>query len=314
MSVKKLIVHGAIPMCHRWTLAELFEQFPKAEEIVLSLDKPNERWITLYRPGHPECCEPDLYNFVSRISLNWMQIPPDMFFDPDAAELDYVHYCDLTVEPEGFFHDGLVASINAGTNIGTFLLNAELPPVLEHPIRWLRFVTRENVMMNETQCINVLRTRKHYGLPTLGIDTGLMPLYCNFFVAISPQVGDDLRWVRMRDMEGDLGAVLGVFSAARYPKLEELRLQIEPMGREEQPLTEELPPRLKKIDVELSLYTFSLNMPESTGLFPEQRLPLEILRSLRGLAGPGVEITARVVTNAAAEQPRLQALVNEALA
>lgn len=311
MGVKRLKLQGALPLCHQWTLTELLEQFPNAEEIEFPHDAKHTRYTTLYRSGHPECCVPGVPNFITHMSLSPARLPEDRFVAPE--DFEHVHFCDIVVIPDVFDMDTLAAGNLPSISLNQVLMSWELPSILQHPIRWLSFETTDG-MMDASLWTNIFRVRKHHRIPTLGIDTGSVPQYCNYFNVISEAVGSDLRWVRMHEMEWDLGAVFDVFTEAKYPKLEEINLNIEPGGDFGSPITEPLPPNLSKIHIDFSVYTFTLNQPESSGLFPEQRLPLKTLRRLKAETGPNARITARVVTNAYSEGPRLQALVDEALA
>lgn len=300
-------------MCHDWTLAALLEQFPNADEFDFPMDRRNSRRTTLYRSGHSECCIPDVPNFITRISVSPANLPRDMFFAPTQAELEHAHFYDVVVTPDIFDMDTFMAGNIPNNNLMRVLLNWELPPILNQPIRWLSFETSDG-MLDANLWINAFRVRKHHSIPILGIDTGSTPQYVNYFNVLSEAVGSDLRWVRLHEVEMNLGAVFDVFTAERYPKLEKMEVFIEPGGDFGEPFSQPIPPNLKKVHIELSVYTFTLNQPESTGLFPEDRLPLKTLRRLKEETGPDSEITVRVVTNYATERPKLQALVNEAVA
>lgn len=311
MGVKELSIGGTMPLCHKWTLTALLKQFPNVEEIEFPLDRKHNRSTTLYRPGHPESCAPDVYNFITRISVSPARLPRDMFFAPD--DLEHVHYYDVVVTPDIFDMDTLMGGNLPSMSIITTLASWELPPILDQPIRWLSFETSDG-MMDANLWINVFRVRKHHSIPTLGIDTGSTPQYCNYFNVLSESVGSYLCWVRLHEVEMDLGAVFDIFTEEKYPKLEKMELYIEPGGDFGEPFSQPLPPNLKKINIELSVYTFTLNQPASTGLFPEHRLPLKTLRRLKEETGSDSEVTARVTTNYGKEGPGLQALVDEALA
>lgn len=313
MGVKRLNVGGALPMCHGWTLAALLEQFPNVDEVDFPTDRKYHRHTTLYRLGHSECCVPGVHNFITRISISPANLPRDMFFAPSQDEVAHAHHYDVIVTPDVFDMDTFVAGNMPDTNIMRVLANWELPPILDQPIRWLSFETSDG-MIDANLWINVFRVRKHHNIPILGIDTGSTPQYVNYFNVLSGAVGSDLRWVRLHEVEMDLGAVFDVFTAETYPNLEKMEVFIEPGGDFGEPFTQPIPPNLKKIRIELSVYTFTLNQPESRGLFPEDRLPLKTLRRLKEETGPDSEITVRVITNYGTEGPKLQALVNEAVA
>lgn len=314
MGVKRLNMAGSLPLCHQWTLAALLEQFPNVDEIGFPIDRPNHRFTTLYRPGHAESCvSPHKWNFITRISLSPARLPRSLFFAPAQEELEHVHYYDVIVTPDVFDMDTLMSGNTPSFNLMRVLTSGHLPPILDQPIRWLSFETSDG-MLDAQLWMNLFRVRKQHNIPTLGIDMGSTPQYVNYFNVLSEDVGANLRWVRLHEVEMDLGAVLDVFTEARYPKLESMEVFIEPGGDFGEPFSQPIPPNLKKVHIELSVYTFTLNQPESRGLFPEDRLPLETLRRLKEEMGPDSEVTVRVITNYGTEGPKLQALVNEAVA
>lgn len=284
------------------------EYFPNLTEIQFPKDPIADLVTTLYRAGHDECVEPDVHNFVTSATLNPARMPPNRFIPP--PEIEYVRYCDFAVVLDASDAEQYEPGWRVNnSDLMVDLMYHRLPAILSHPIRRLSL----NDCWDGELWGRTLQVRDARNLPLLHLDQGTTPVSPAYFAGLGSSLGE-LRSLRFTDADGYLDSITKAFTDVTYPKLESLHILMEPHdGSFGDPPREPLPPNLRKIDIDVTVHTFSLNSESPHAFAPDKRLPLRALRQLKEHAGSQCEVRARVITNAYSDRPRLQRLVDEAL-